>query len=553
MSQQFSEQCQAAAGLARDYANAAREAVAERLVEDGRLHPRHAHDGQRMLHGLSWICTIAEAIVQAANWGMRLESRRQAGQGERLALGIGIGEYFGQLTGGLPMSQNEIFRPHELDLELAATALRNHPVATQFMREGNGPQARRQLVDFVLDGGQISDALPDDTLDMIRVQFRRFANERILPQAHKWHLADELIPDAIVDEMAQLGTFGICIPEEYGGLGLGKTAMCVVTEELSRAWIAAGSLGTRSEIAAELILLGGTQSQRSHWLPRIASGEVLPAAVFTEPDTGSDLGSVRTRAVDAGENWRITGSKTWITHASRSDLMTLMARTGEAAGYSGLSMFLAAKQRGTPSDPFPDSGLSGSEIPVLGYRGMKEYALGFDDFSIASDGLLGGVEGQGFKQLMQTFEGARIQTAARAIGVAWRSFELGLDYARQRRQFNRSITDFPRIADKLALMLAETVMARELTYFAADVKDKALRCDMEAGMAKLLGARVAFANADAALQIHGGNGYALEFEISRVFCDARILNIFEGAAEIQAQVIGRALLERGPAPGANAR
>jgi (2S)-methylsuccinyl-CoA dehydrogenase len=233
--------------------------------------------------------------------------------------------------------------------------------------------------------------------------------------------------------------------------------------------------------------------------------------------------------------------------------MTPMARTGDAEGYAGLSMFLAQKQRGNAGDPFPDAGLGGSEIPVLGYRGMKEYALSFDGFAVPADGLLGGVEGQGFKQLMQTFEGARIQTAARAVGVAWRAFDLGLAYARDRRQFKRSIADFPRVCDKLAMMLAETVMARELTYFAADVKDKAVRCDMEAGMAKLLGARVAFSNADAALQIHGGNGYALEYEISRVFCDARILNIFEGAAEIQAQVIGRALLERGGGAGGNAR
>jgi (2S)-methylsuccinyl-CoA dehydrogenase len=279
---------------------------------------------------------------------------------------------------------------------------------------------------------------------------------------------------------------------------------------------------------------------------------VLPTAVFTEPDTGSDLGSVRTRAVKDGEGgWRINGAKTWITHAARSDLMTVLARSVDVEGYAGLSMFLAEKKRGTNVDPFPTAGMTGSEIPVLGYRGMKEYDIGFDNFVVASDGLLGGVEGQGFKQLMQTFEGARIQTAARAVGVAWRAYDLGLKYAIERRQFKRPIVEFPRVSDKLALMLAETVMARELTYYAADVKDKALRCDIEAGMAKLLGARVAFSNADVALQIHGGNGYALEFEISRVFCDARILNIFEGAAEIQAQVIGRGLLERAElTPGA---
>jgi (2S)-methylsuccinyl-CoA dehydrogenase len=557
MQERHGEHYEAAAALARQYAAAARDAAAELLMRDGRMQSGISHDSQRMLHGMSWICTLVEAIVRASDWGTRLDLDGRLGTGEQLALGIGIGEYLDQLTSGLPMSQNEIFRPHELGLDAAAAALRGHPIAMKFMREGNSPASRRQLVDFVLDGGQVGAAMPNaasgDMLEMIREQFRRFASERIAPHAHKWHLADALIPDAIIGEMAQLGTFGICIPEAYGGLGLGKTAMCIVTEELSRAWIAAGSLGTRSEIAAELILHGGTQQQKEHWLPRIASGEVLPAAVFTEPDTGSDLGSVRTRATRSGQGWRIDGAKTWITHASRSDLMTLMARTGDAEGYAGLSMFLAQKQRGNAGDPFPDAGLGGSEIPVLGYRGMKEYALSFDGFAVPADGLLGGVEGQGFKQLMQTFEGARIQTAARAVGVAWRAFDLGLAYARDRRQFKRSIADFPRVCDKLAMMLAETVMARELTYFAADVKDKAVRCDMEAGMAKLLGARVAFSNADAALQIHGGNGYALEYEISRVFCDARILNIFEGAAEIQAQVIGRALLERGAGAGGNAR
>jgi len=253
---------------------------------------------------------------------------------------------------------------------------------------------------------------------------------------------------------------------------------------------------------------------------------------------------VRTRARrQADGTWRVDGAKTWITHAARADLMTLIARTDpDAPGYKGLSMFLAAKTRGSDADPFPDPGIDGSEIEVLGYRGMKEYALGFDGFAVAGDGLLGGAEGQGFKQLMRTFEGARIQTAARAVGVAWNAFDLALDYAMGRRQFSEPLTAFPRVADKLAMMATETVMSRELTYYAARAKDRGARCDIEAGMAKLLAARTAWSAADNAVQIHGGNGYALEYPISRVLCDARILNIFEGAAEIQAQVIARGLL-----------
>jgi (2S)-methylsuccinyl-CoA dehydrogenase len=319
--------------------------------------------------------------------------------------------------------------------------------------------------------------------------------------------------------------------------------MCVVTEELSRAYIGVGSLGTRSEIAAELIRLGGTDDQREYYLPKLASGEILPTAVFTEPNTGSDLGSLRTRAVRDGEVYRVTGSKTWITHAARTDMMTLLARTNpEEKGYQGLSMFLAEKPRGTDKDPFPVRGMSGGEIPVLGYRGMKEYEIGFDDFEIPAKNLLGRAEGKGFKQLMATFESARIQTAARAVGVAQNALELGLRYARERNQFGRPIFEFPRVYGKLAWMATETMAARQLTYDSARQKDLDQRCDIEAGMAKLLAARVAWSNADNALQIHGGNGYAVEYPVSRVLCDARILNIFEGAAEIQAHVVARGLL-----------
>ena len=346
--------------------------------------------------------------------------------------------------------------------------------------------------------------------------------------------------------MAELGLFGLTIPEEYGGLGLSKVAMCVVSEELSRAYIGVGSLGTRSEIAAELILAGGTEEQKRRFLPRIASGEIIATAVFTEPDRGSNLASLRTRATRDGNVWRVYGAKTWITHPVRADLMTLLVRTRmEEPGYKGLSLLVGEKPRGSDSDPFPVEGLTGSEIEVLGYRGMKECELAFDGFAVSGHNLLGAVEGEGFKQLMQTFESARIQTAARAIGVAQSALDLGLRYAEDRVQFGHPIIVFPRAADKLAMMAVEINMARHLTYFAARAKDAGKRCDLEAGAAKLLAARVAWAAADNGVQIHGGNGFALEYPISRVLCDARILSIFEGAAEIQAQVIGRRLIEGG--------
>jgi (2S)-methylsuccinyl-CoA dehydrogenase len=413
--------------------------------------------------------------------------------------------------------------------------------------ESATPATRARLVTLIKESqgnATYGDTGLDETLAAIRDEMRRFSQEQVEPHAQDWHLKDDYIPLPLIEQMAELGVFSLTLPEDYGGLGLGKEAMCVVSEELSRGYIGVGSLGTRSEIAEELIMNAGTDAQKQEWLPRIASGEILPTAVFTEPNTGSDLASLSTRAVKDGDVYRITGQKTWITHAARADLMTVLARTDpKEKGYRGLSMFLAPKPRGTDDDPFPAEGMTGGEIEVLGYRGMKEFDISFDGFAVPAANLLGGVEGQGFKQLMQTFEAARIQTAARAIGVAQSALDLGLRYGMERVQFGKPIVEFPRVSDKLAMMAAEILLARQLTYFAAREKDAGRRCDLEAGMAKLLAARVAWSAADNALQIHGGNGFALEYPVSRVLCDARILSIFEGAAEIQAHVIARRLLE----------
>lgn len=530
-----------AVACARSYIELLKEEVSLRVVVDGRLELSRTDREQRAVHGLAWAATVVEALAQTAAWALRLHEAGTLGEIERLVVTIGFGEYLAQLCGGIPMGPNEFFRPG--DLGATSVALDQAKAVASHFSEGSTPENRTRLLQMMQSGENVSDTLGDEDLEMVRETYRRFSEGRIMPFAHRWHLEDALIPDDVVAEMAELGTFGICIDQDYGGLGMGKLAMCVVTEELSRGWIAAGSLGTRSEIASELISASGTDAQKSEWLPKIASGEVLPTAVFTEPDTGSDLGSLRTRAMRDEGGWVVRGNKTWITHAARSDLMTILVRTKlESKSYDGLSMLLARKPRATAENPFPAQGMTGSEIEVLGYRGMKEYALSFDGFRVSPDGVLGGEEGQGFKQLMKTFESARIQTAARAVGVARNALDLGLRYALDRKQFGRQIVNFPRISDKLAMMVVETVLARELTYFAAREKDKGRRCDVEAGMAKLLAARVAWTNADAALQIHGGNGYALEFQISRVLCDARILNIFEGAAEIQAHVVGRGLL-----------
>ncbi|MBA4008874.1 MAG: acyl-CoA dehydrogenase [Erythrobacter sp.] len=534
----------AALGAARDYCEAVRQAVAAVVAPQGTPDPALLTREQHRVHGFAWVAASIAALEATADWAARAESAGRFGPAEELALRIGFGEYLAQIVSGLPMSAQEVVRPAALGTADAARALAAHPSVTRFLAEGSTPETRGAFAALLADGVRPCEALGDEALDLVRDQMRAFTASAITPHAHQWHLADALIPEDVIAEMAALGVFGVCIPEGHGGLGLGKLAMAVVSEELSRGWICAGSLGTRSEIAGELIAENGTPEQKSRWLPRIADGSCLPTAVFTEPDTGSDLAAARARGERAADgSWRVTGAKTWITHAARADLMTMLVRTDPAQpGYAGLSMLLAEKTRGTDAVPFPDEGIEGSEIEVLGYRGMKEYALGLDGFAVAADGLLGGHEGQGFKQLMRTFEGARIQTAARAVGVAWNAFDLALGYAQGRKQFGEPLTAFPRVADKVALMATETVMARELTYAAARAKDSGARCDIEAGMAKLLAARAAWGAADNAVQIHGGNGYALEYPISRVLCDARILNIFEGAAEIQAQVIGRGLL-----------
>ncbi len=509
----------------------------------GRVSADLIEQNQNAAHALSWLATYREALRQMHAWASRLDEAGAFGEIEQLIVQIAFGEYLAQISGGIAMSQGEIARLG--DLGLSADPLATPEIRTLIAR-GNTQAARTRLVELMQhDTGHATFGATglDDELDMIRDQFRRYADDRVVPNAHGWHLKDELIPMEIIEELAEMGVFGLTIPEEFGGFGLSKASMVVVSEELSRGYIGVGSLATRSEIAAELILTGGTEDQKSHWLPRIASGEILPTAVFTEPNTGSDLGSLRTRAVKDGDDYLITGNKTWITHAARTHVMTLLARTDpDSTDWRGLSMFLAEKTPGTDADPFPTPGMSGTEIEVLGYRGMKEYELSFDGFRVKAENLLGGAEGEGFKQLMKTFESARIQTAARAIGVAQSALETGLQYALDRKQFGKALINFPRVSGKLAMMAVEIMIARQLTYYSAWQKDHDKRCDLEAGMAKLLGARVAWAAADNALQIHGGNGFALEYQISRILCDARILNIFEGAAEIQAQVIARRLL-----------
>ena len=520
--------------------------VRDKVVVEGHPVGKLFDREQRATHGLAWLATYVESVRQLAAYTQRMVSDGTFGEVEEHIVRIGLGEYISQIIGGIPMSQGEVVRPSDLGLSMAQVIARINRACESLMANGNTAERRARLVELIRQGfhATVGIAGLDETLESIREEMRKFSDAEVIDRAQGWHRTNSYIPMEVIAQMSELGVFGLTIPEEFGGMGLGKESMCVVSEELSRGYIGVGSLGTRSEIAAELILGGGTPAQKEKWLPKLASGEVLPTAVFTEPNTGSDLASLKTRAVREGDVYKVYGNKTWITHPVRADLMTLLVRTNpKEPGHRGLSMLLAEKPRGTDANPFPAKGMSGTEIEVLGYRGMKEYEIAFDGFEVKAENLLGGVEGLGFKQLMQTFESARIQTAARAIGVAQSAMERAIEYGQNRVQFSRPIIEFPRVSDKIAMMAVEIMIARQLTYHAAREKDSGRRCDLEAGMAKLLGARVAWANADNALQIHGGNGFALEFPVSRILCDARILNIFEGAAEIQAQVIARRLLD----------
>ncbi len=514
-----------------------------RFVVDGRPDTEKLDRQQLRAHGLAYLRTETMACRQLAAWAERV-----GGELERRIAAAYVGELARQLRGGIRLGPLETVGLDELDLEavdLETTVLK--PGVVAFAHAHAGADAYATIARQARAAGHGEWGLQDGTLAEVRSEFARFVDKEVIPKAQDIHRRDILIPMELIAQMSELGVFGLTIPEEFGGLGMSKVAMCVVTEELSRGYIGVGSLGTRAEIAAELILGGGTDAQKRRWLPKIAEGSVLPTAVFTEPNTGSDLAHLTTRAQRQPDgSYEVHGNKTWITHGARADLMTLLVRTNpDEPGYKGLSMFLAPKTRcdPNPGEPeFVDPGLTGTEIKVLGYRGMKEYELSFDGFRVPADALLGSEEGAGFKQLMRTFESARIQTAARGVGLAQAALDDAMRYAQERIQFGRPIGEFPRVTRKLGRMVVQTMAARQLTFFAARQKDSGKRCDLEAGMAKLLATRTAWEAADANVQIHGGNGYAEEYLASRLLVDARVLSIFEGANEIQAHVIARRLL-----------
>lgn len=530
----------------KKYYEVAREKVRAKVLDGDKLSASLIEREQHIVHGFAWLACYKDALVATLDWATRLDQEGSLGVFEKNLLALGFAEYLQQMGAGISMSQDEVIRPIHFGMQAEAADLSASESVAKIIQVALQADLKKTIVEQISQRGLVQglgvDGLGEEC-EMVRDQFRKFVEQDVTPHAPKWHDNNELIPEEVIKQMADMGVFGITVPEEYGGMGMGIDVMCVVTEELSKGYIGVGSLGTRTEIACELIKCGGTEEQKQHYLPQLASGEMLPTAVFTEPNTGSDLASLKTRATKKSDVYKVTGAKTWITHAARTDVMTMLVRTNpDEKGYKGLTMLIAEKPRGTDDNLFPAAGMEGGEIHVLGYRGMREYELGFSDFEVPVANALGQEEGNGFKQLMATFESARIQTAARAVGVAQNAFELGFQYATEREQFGKSLLNFPRVYGKLAWMVAELMLVRQLTYQAARTKEAGQRADVEAGMAKLVAARLAWSCADNALQIHGGNGYATEYPISRVLVDARILNVFEGAAEIQAQVIARRLL-----------
>jgi len=377
--------------------------------------------------------------------------------------------------------------------------------------------------------------------EVLRRETRRFADKAIAPIAQDLYNEGAEIPMEIIEQMAEMGYFAMSIPEAYDGLEMDNLAVAIVTEELSKAWLSVGSVMTRMLIAGGLLLAGGTEEQKERWLPGIAMGEILPAAAFTEPNHGSDTAGMRLRATKEGDKYILTGQKTWITFANRAHIMTVLARTDPdlSKRHKGLSMFVVEKE---PGDGFAPPHLLGERIPTIGYHGMKSYSLAFDDFEVPAENLIGLEEGRGFYQLMGIYEVARIQTAARAVGVAQAALDAAIRYAQEREQFGKPIADIQTIRHKLAYMATKVEAGRQLTYHAALKKDSGQRSDLEAGMAKLFCADMVEYVTSEAVQIHGGYGYALEYPVSRFWRDGRVFKIFEGTSEIQATVIAKRLL-----------
>lgn len=396
----------------------------------------------------------------------------------------------------------------------------------------------------------------DDGHEMVRREFRKFAEAEVVPRAEHVHRTDALVPTEIVDAVAAMGCFGLSIPERFGGIqpddSPDNIGMCVVTEELSRGSLGvAGSLITRPEILSKALLMGGTDAQKNHWLPRMASGEIMCAVAVTEPDFGSDVAGMKVAATPTEGGWVLNGQKTWCTFAGFANVLMVLARTDAdpSSKHRGLSILLAEKPRfeGHTFEHVQAGGgrISGRAIDTIGYRGMHSFDVFFEDFFVPQDGLVGGDAGlgKGFYFQMEGFAGGRLQTAARATGVMQAALDRGLAYAQERKVFGQPIADYPLTAWKLARMAVIVQTARQFTYAVARRLDRG-EGHVEAALVKLWASRQAEWVTREAMQIHGGMGYAEEYDVSRLFLDARVFSIFEGAEEVLAlRVVARQVLQ----------
>ncbi len=372
---------------------------------------------------------------------------------------------------------------------------------------------------------------------------RRFTEEEIVPIASELDAKQAEIPMEIIQKMAEQGYFGVLFQEEYGGLGLDNITMAIVAEELSKGWLSVGSVMTRGIIMGTLLEAHGTEEQKKKYLPGLAIGQILPAAAFTEPDSGSDSASMRLKATKTDGGYLLNGAKAWCTFANRANCLIVLARTDPDASkrHKGLSIFFVDKESGEKID---HPNIKGEPIPTVGYHGMKSYNLAFEDTFVPEENLLSGAENKGFYQLMASYEVARLQTAARAVGVAQAAFDFSLQYSKEREQFGKPICEHQAIRMKLSEMAVELEASRQLVYYAASMKDSGKRCDLEAGMAKVKAAKAVEFITREAMQILGGYGYSKEFPVERYWRDGRVISIFEGTSEIQHEIIAKSILNK---------
>ena len=390
-----------------------------------------------------------------------------------------------------------------------------------------------------------------DEQKAITEMVRQFADEQIIPNAEHYDHEDSF-PEPIVEQMKELGLFGVTIPEEYGGMGLDLTTYAMIVEELSRGWISISGIVNTHFIGSYLLMKFGTEEQKQRYLPRMATGEIRAAFSLSEPECGSDVQAIKTTARRAqdGQSYELNGTKMWVTNGLLSGVVFVLVKTDPQAEpkYRGMTCFIAEKEPGVSQNSGRYLGFNvPPKIKKLGYKGVESTELVFDGYKTPADSILGGEEqglGQGFVQMMDALEVGRVNVAARGVGIAQRALELALTYSQERRTFGKPIAQHQAIQFKLADMATQVEAARLLTLRAARLKDAGERSDLEAGMAKLFASEAGRFCVEEALRIHGGYGYSKEYEIERLYRDAPLLLIGEGTSEIQRMVIGRKLLQR---------